>query len=344
MARLRPTANPLRIEIAAIRPLLYVADAAGVDTRSILETYATDGSLTLTDYFRVQRDIARQTDDLTAHISTRKLTYQTGGFVLEQIGKATTLDGVISGLADYFNMMHGGTYNLVKRTSKTVSLIIDDQNFPYSVSEPASLVELVGECLQIQVHCLLISLSGGVATSALRRVAVKRSASDKAFAHLSFWPRRPKFGEHAYVLTYDLALANAPIPRPEKVILSTDGVFRRVISILEAMSLSENDSRLSSKVLSLVEDGEWQQDRVAEHLTISAATLRRRLNEDGYSFRDLVQAARFRQAEALLMEGRTIQQVADAIGYSDIRAFNRAFKRLSGATPAAYARAKSQLK
>lgn len=337
-----PVENSPRLSIASVQPLLEAAENACVDTQSILDTYAIENHLTLTDYFRVQRDIARQTDDLTANISTRKLTYQTGSFVVEQISKATTLDGIICGLADYFNMMHGGTYNFVKRTPKTITLIIDDRRFPYAVAEPNALVQLVGECLQIQVQCLLMNLSGGVAASALQRVCIKRDQSDETVSHLSFWPRRPKHGNETYALTYDLALARTPIPRPERVVLSTDGIFSRVITTLEEIDAGQNESRLTPRVLSLVEDGEWQQDRVAEHLTVSVATLRRRLHEDGYSFRDLVQNARFKRAKTLLLDGRTIQHVAEATGYSDIRAFNRAFKRLSGTTPAAFAKANLQ--
>ena len=337
-----PVENSPRISIASIQPILEAANNACLDTQSILDTYGIENYVTLTDYFRVQRDIARQTDDLTANISTRKLTYQTGSFVVEQISKATTLDGVISGLADYFNMMHGGTYNLVKRTPKTITLVIDDRHFPYSIAEPAALVQLVGECLQIQVQCLLMSLSGGLAATALQRVCIKRDQADDTVSHLSFWPRRPKYGHETYALTYDLALARTPISRPEKVVLSTDGIFSRVLTTLEEINADQNEGRLTPRVLSLVEDGEWQQDRVAEHLTVSVATLRRRLHEDGHSFRDLVQAARYKRAKTLLLDGRTIQHVADATGYSDIRAFNRAFKRLSGTTPAAFAKANLQ--
>ncbi|MEO1642726.1 MAG: helix-turn-helix transcriptional regulator [Pseudomonadota bacterium] len=331
------------IKVADIRPVLSIAERDGVNAIAILHRYGAniadpDARLSLVNYFKVERDIARATDDLTAHLSTRKLTYQTGSFVVDQVKKAKTLADAISSLADYFNMMHGGTYNLVQRTSQTITLSIDDRAFPYSVREPDALVQLIGECVQIKVHCLLDSLSDGLAASALMRVSIPRQTLHGQAEHLTFWPRKPQTGRETYALTYNLAVARTAIPRPEGLDLSSDGIFSRVIDVLEAMNDSERENRLTDRILDLIEDGGWRQDRVAEHFNISVATLRRRLSEDGHSFRELVQAARLRRAEALLLKGHTTQQVTDAIGYSDIRAFNRAFKRWKGRTPASFAR------
>ncbi|MEM1390414.1 MAG: helix-turn-helix transcriptional regulator, partial [Pseudomonadota bacterium] len=275
-----------------------------------------------------------------AHLSTRKLTYQTGSFVVDQVKKATTFTEAITSLAEYFNMMHGGAYNRVQRTAQTITLTIDDQDFPYSVQEPVELVQLIGECVQIKVHCLLNSLSDGLAASALQRVGVTRQAPEKSISHLNFWPRPPQYRREAYALTYSLELADTPIPRADGLDLSSDGIFSRVIGALQDTNHSASEQRLVEKVFDLIEDGAWHQEQLADQLGMSVATLRRRLSEEGESFRTLVQDARLRRAEALLDKGYTVQQVTDAVGYSDIRAFNRAFKRWNGLTPAAFAKSR----
>lgn len=332
------------VRLAQIMPLLNTAAADGVDTPTIISRYditqndVDNAIIPLVDYFRIERDIARALDDLTAHLSTRKLTYQTGEFVLEQIKKSTTLADAIASLADYFNMMHGGTYNTVTRTAQSITLIIDDQDFPYSVREYTDLVRLIGECVQIKVHCLLDSLSDGLAAKALRRTGIVRSSASKETTHLHFWPRLPQTGRDTYSLTYDLRLASQSIPKPEKLDLSSDGIFSRVINHLERTGFAHRDQRFIERTLDIIEDGYWQQETVAERLSVSVATLRRRLAEESTSFRQLVQENRLKRAETLLFQGHSIQYVTDALAYSDIRAFNRAFKRWRGMTPAAYAR------
>ena len=72
---------------------------------------------------------------------------------------------------------------------------------------------------------------------------------------------------------------------------------------------------------------------------MSVATLRRRLSEEGSHFRQLLLTARLRRAEAMLRRGCSVARTTEELEYSDIRAFNRAFKRWKGQTPAAFAQA-----
>jgi AraC-like DNA-binding protein len=74
-------------------------------------------------------------------------------------------------------------------------------------------------------------------------------------------------------------------------------------------------------------------DQVAGALQLSVRTLRRRLREDGSSFRALCERVRLQTALRLLQEGTTVAAAAERLGFSDARAFRRAFKRRLGAAP-----------
>jgi AraC-like DNA-binding protein len=74
-------------------------------------------------------------------------------------------------------------------------------------------------------------------------------------------------------------------------------------------------------------------DQVAGLLQLSVRTLRRRLREDGSSFRALCERVRAQTALRLLQEGMTVAAVAERLGFSDARAFRRAFKRRLGEVP-----------
>jgi AraC-like DNA-binding protein len=75
----------------------------------------------------------------------------------------------------------------------------------------------------------------------------------------------------------------------------------------------------------------------AKDLGLSARSLRRRLTADGTSYRALVRATLEASAGHLLRDPRqSIQETAFALGFSNVGAFHRAFKRWTGMTPAQY--------
>lgn len=75
-------------------------------------------------------------------------------------------------------------------------------------------------------------------------------------------------------------------------------------------------------------------EEVANALQLSVRTLRRRLREDGTSFRALRSRLRMEAAQRLLSEqGMTVAAVAQRLGFSDTQAFRRAFKQSVGQVP-----------
>ena len=79
-------------------------------------------------------------------------------------------------------------------------------------------------------------------------------------------------------------------------------------------------------------------DLVARELGLSARSLRRRLDEENTSYRDILQAERRLKAEKLLGTGRLrISELAAGLGYSDVAVFSRAFKSWTGFSPRDYA-------
>ncbi len=327
---------------------LLEAERAGVRIEEILKRLGPnatnadmsnrEGALTLAQYFRIEGEIARQLDDLTAHLSERKLTFETGAYVTTQINRSTTLRDAVTNLASHFNMMHGEQYNVVRVTDRTVTLMIDDSEFPYTIKDDPGMVHFVGECVLIKVHCLLDSLSEGLAAKALRRVSVKRQSAESLPGQLRFWSVPVVFGQANYTLTFDHGLAHNALAKSDQIDLSSEGVFSRVIQYLETRSPSEQSLSISTRTKDLIRTGILKQDEIARRLSISVATLRRRLDEDKTNFRELIDEYRLEEATSLLKKGYSVTQVSETLKYSDIRAFNRAFKRWTGVTPATYAK------
>ena len=84
-------------------------------------------------------------------------------------------------------------------------------------------------------------------------------------------------------------------------------------------------------------DGDPRLVRVAKKVAMSSRTLQRRLNEYGVDFKKLADDTRRRFALSYLRDRKqTLTEVAYLLGYSDLSAFNRAFKRWTGSTPMKY--------
>ncbi|HZZ51864.1 MAG TPA: AraC family transcriptional regulator ligand-binding domain-containing protein [Pseudonocardia sp.] len=81
-------------------------------------------------------------------------------------------------------------------------------------------------------------------------------------------------------------------------------------------------------------------DELAQQLSMSGATLRRKLNEEGTSLREVRDDVLRRAAVASLRRGgEPIATLSERLGFSEPSAFTRAFRRWTGASPAAYRRA-----
>lgn len=75
----------------------------------------------------------------------------------------------------------------------------------------------------------------------------------------------------------------------------------------------------------------------ARRLAMSVATLRRRLEEEGTTFSEIVDDLRRELAERYLGEPRSaISEIAFLLGFSNVTAFGRAFKRWTGVSPTEY--------
>lgn len=92
--------------------------------------------------------------------------------------------------------------------------------------------------------------------------------------------------------------------------------------------------RLRVGIREALKGGEPNIERIATRLALSGRTLQRRLSELGTSFQAVLDDVRFDLARAYLRDARLdITQVAYLLGYSELRAFDRAFKRWANITP-----------
>jgi AraC-like DNA-binding protein len=93
-------------------------------------------------------------------------------------------------------------------------------------------------------------------------------------------------------------------------------------------------SSVENAVVPLLPHGKARADEVARRLGTSGRTFARRLSSEGLTFSELLDSLRHDLARRYLAEGElSVSQIAWLLGYQEVGAFSRAFKRWSGETP-----------
>ena len=91
---------------------------------------------------------------------------------------------------------------------------------------------------------------------------------------------------------------------------------------------------VENQLLSMLPSGRVQMAAVAQQLGMSERSFKRHLAQEGTTFGEILDRLRNRIALRYLEDRRmTLQQIAWLLGYSEIGAFNHAFKRWTGTSP-----------
>lgn len=130
---------------------------------------------------------------------------------------------------------------------------------------------------------------------------------------------------HAY-LVRKLPQAN-PITAAMCERMCTELIDRRRTGLRTATFIQEYLNSLPGNNLPDLQD-------IARLLNTSDRTLKRWLQKEGTSFRQLLATTHHAKADALLADGRlSLSEVAEALGFSDLSTFSQAYKRWTGVAP-----------
>jgi AraC-like DNA-binding protein len=142
------------------------------------------------------------------------------------------------------------------------------------------------------------------------------------------------------------ALLISPGALAEQNRLGDTGITRFLLSHLdrelaELTGAADVTGLARDAIARALSEGQPRMDMVARRLGMSARSLHRRLARDGLTFQALAEDTRRELAEGLLGDHRySLAEIAFLTGFSEQSAFNRAFKRWVGTTPASYRRAR----
>lgn len=145
-------------------------------------------------------------------------------------------------------------------------------------------------------------------------------------------------GRPRHAIRFDAQTLDAPLPQGDPVVAAE--LEAQCAALLRERQRHRGlAGRVRSLVLARLNDPPTIAAAAAE-LHVSERTLRRRLEDEGATYRGLVDEVRRTVAEQLLRSAHlTVAEVAARLGYHDAAGFTRAYRRWTGTTPAADRRA-----
>jgi AraC-like DNA-binding protein len=193
-----------------------------------------------------------------------------------------------------------------------------------------------------------VEFSGAVAVGLIRLMI----GTDWSPAEVRFTHARPvRADEHARVfrapvrfecehtaLVVDAEICERQVPAADARLYTI--MLRYVEQMLDTLPREPAlVARARECIGDLMRDGEPRLAQFAKALGLRPPTVQRRLKTGGVGFRALVDDTRRRLAARYLADpNNTVTDVAFLLGYSEVSAFNRAFKRWTGRTPTAHRR------
>ncbi|MEM9304688.1 MAG: AraC family transcriptional regulator [Pseudomonadota bacterium] len=109
-----------------------------------------------------------------------------------------------------------------------------------------------------------------------------------------------------------------------------------VVKYLADRSSRDIVSQIKAVLVELMPEGEVSAERIAERLNMSPRTLRRRLEDEGVSFREILgDLRRERALHYIRDDSLTLTEISYLLGFSEPSSFSRAFRGWTGQSPRA---------
>lgn len=325
-----------------LRPLFAVLRTRGVDVDGCLRSAGTDEATLLTPLHRMPREVVlrllarlgldHELDELGLEVADA-VEARDLDLLGHLLASARTVGDALQLAVRYVRLIHDSV-ELEFRRQGDIAIL------SHSIGGGRVQLPPVADFSVAMTVRLFREMTGGALP--LLEVKLARPRPPRP-ANYSKWFGVPvsfdaKFNElqfHASVLECALPKANASL---------NEVLQRQANELLRALSDSAQKptfvERVRFELSASLEEGDVSASELARTLRIAERTLRRRLNECGTSYRELLDDVRRERALVLAQHPKlSISQVANQLGFSGPTSFGRAFRRWTGMMPTQYARA-----
>ncbi|MBK8265698.1 MAG: AraC family transcriptional regulator ligand-binding domain-containing protein [Nannocystis sp.] len=335
-----------RVALRTLRPLAGHLRAVGVDPTAFFGELGIDlagllapgASIPMPQHLEIWRRAEERLQDpsLGLHVLERlelrlleRVQHETEWVVLQMFVLSSTLEKGLARFARYFPATFYGSEITLTRASQVVEIrhrVLGGPQLPRSFAEfiLGLLARLIHEVAAVPVRP--------------RRIAFAHAAPSSLDSAHRILPVRPDYAAEGSLIALDARDLAAPIRAPNPVLLA--GLERQGEQLLARLPpLGSLVDQVRALITAELGGGNPSAEAIAEALQISVRTLSRRLQELGTSHRALCDEIRGALARRALEEGRAVHVVARELGFSEVSAFHRAFRRWFGCSPSAFVRA-----
>ncbi|MDO9197025.1 AraC family transcriptional regulator [Rhodoferax sp.] len=151
----------------------------------------------------------------------------------------------------------------------------------------------------------------------------------------------PTYGARSNSLAFDVKLLNRPLPQANTITATMCEQMCR--DLLERRRARQGSAAIVRQYLGIRGDRPTDLASMASLMNTSGRTLKRRLKEEGTSFRALLMQSQSSSAAELLQDGTlSVTEIASRLGFSDASSFSQTFKRWFGVAPNNYRKAQAE--
>jgi AraC-like DNA-binding protein len=324
-----------RLTVRALRPLVSGLTAVGYDAGPFLHAEGIDSEMLLDPDATVPMSVcvglladgvrATGDDNLGLHVAERAAL---GSFDVHfyAMVSSPTLGAAFERLCRYQRLIHE-TSQVRLETSGDRAVL--SHRLAGGVAAPRQTAE-----------CILAAWvrAGRVATGTQwcpAEVRFAHRAPRDSGEHARFFGAPVRFAADEHAVVIPVALLDLPCCRTDPALLSLlDRYAADRLGVPTATTIADRARAVLSEEL---HTGQVTTRGVAVRLGVSIRTLHRALAEEGTSFRRLLDQVRLDIAARHLRDDRlSVAEVAFLVGFSEISAFHRAFKRWTGRTPVSF--------
>ncbi len=320
--------------------LIERLEAGGTPCRAIAEDMGVNLQRLLQPGMRMSRDLLRDVLRQIGQVSRRSdLGFEIGLInqlraddpVIHLLLSAPTLGDSLQELPRWFALITP-SYRLTASWSGRNLLLHATPSSPV----PYDLGTMSLECIAVNLHRLMRFLANDRQFNCEMAMSWARPAHAHRYAELQGAQVRFDQGQVlGFVTTVPCSILATPMP------LANDDAFQRAKQTCESQGRLWADAcNWTDWVKAAIAATDGKQltlDDMAALLNICGRTLARKLEEEGVTYRDVVQASRHERASALLQHSAlTVGEIGHQLGYGDAANFGRAFRQIAGMPPGQY--------
>jgi AraC-like DNA-binding protein len=255
----------------------------------------------------------------------------------------------VLGAADYTWSASSTLMHSILRTGSHIEHLTDGLRMELQIEDGGKNAHMIMHS-RVDVHPpIMTELTFAIIISRMRHVLGGAMALNAVrFRHLARGPKAPydaffqttvDFGASIDEAVFPASVLQEPLVTADPELLALLRKHPRVTTVRTASSSDVFLQAARAALESALADGETEIDvtTLAKRLRTSTRSLQRRLGERKTSFSDLHDDVRRDLATTLLEnDNLLLTDVAQRLGFKDVSAFHRAFRRWTGASPRAF--------